>query len=93
MVSSTSALLVVVQMVRMVAETQLLGGGIGMGSIFSSGVEAPMGAPDVRACISAGSEAGELLEDSASGRPLSGKGVGTQVPKLWGPLISSSTRE
>ena len=47
MASSTSASLVVVRMVRMVSETRRLGGGIGMGWTFSSGGEAPMGAPDL----------------------------------------------
>ena len=70
MASSTSVSLVAVWMVRMVAETQLLGGGIGMGLTFSSGVEALMGAPDSRVCASAGLEAGELLEDSAWGHPV-----------------------
>ena len=93
MASSTSASLVAVWMVWMVAETQLLGGGIGMGLMFSSGVEAPMEAPGAHICASAGLEAWELLEDSASGRPLSGKGVGMWAPKLWGPPRSSSTRE
>ena len=93
MASSTSVSLVAVWMVRMVSETRRLGGGIGMGWTLSSGGEALMGAPDSLVCASAELELGELSEDSASGRPLSGKGVGTRVPKLWGPPISSSTRE
>ena len=92
MASSTSALLVVVQMVRMAVVTLLLGGGIGMGSVFSSGVEALMGALEVPACASAWLGL-ELVEDLALGLPPVGKGVGMRVPRLWGPPISSSTRE
>ena len=92
MASSTSALLVVVWMVRMVSGTQRLGGGIGMGSMFSSGVGVPMGAPGSRVCASVGSVL-ESVVDLASGLPLVGKGVGTRVPRLWGPPRSSSTRE
>ena len=92
MASSTSVSLVAVQMVRMVSETRQLGGGIGMGSMFSSGGEAPTGVPGSLVCASAELEV-ELLGDSASERPLSGKGVGTRVPKLWGPPRSLSTRE
>ena len=51
-----------------------------------------MGALEVPACASAELVL-ESVVDLASGLPLVGKGVGMRVPRLWGPPISSSTRE